>query len=983
MSRRSAIRSPSAKLMIGLLMAAAFYPVAASPSRGVEFFEKKIRPVLVERCYKCHSARSEKVKGDLRLDSWEGMLKGGESGKPGVVPGDDNKSLLIESIRYKNEDLQMPPPKEGKLSDEQIADFVSWVKMGAPYPGTEESEIRNPKSEIELWWSFQSIKNPTVPSVKNRAWVKSPVDNFILAKLEGNGLTPAPPTDKRTLIRRATFDLIGLPPTPREVEAFLSDNSPDAFAKVVDRLLASPHYGERWGRHWLDVVRYTDSFDARGIGGEADVPEAYRYRDWVVNAFNHDLPYDQFIIQQIAGDILATSGPEGFDADKLIATGVMAIGEWGTGDADKEKMLTDIVDDQIDVTGRAFLGLTLACARCHDHKFDPIPTEDYYSLAGIYFSSHILPRPGAKTAGSAVLRIPLASTTELDLRKEKEIRAAALEREINAATRVALVNIPTRGAQNKSALTALNLSAGPDLPSAAANSGDTPLEFITIRLPARSVAVHPSPDRAAALAWQSPLNGAVEVRGRVADADDKCGNGIEWVLYHGQKTLASGKIDNGGQEDIPRAEAEIPAGGLIPVAIFPKGKDHGCDTTVVELEIHERGGERRTWRVPDDVVGDLAAKANTGAWYFFAFQGEPPVTLAPKELPAEEKASLARWKEELAALRAELSRPVPVAHGLQEGGVPESAHAGIHDVQVHSRGRYYRLGRLVPRRFPRVLAGGNQQPITEGSGSLELAKWIASPANPLTARVMVNRLWQHHFGEGLVRTPNNFGKLGERPTHPELLDYLADRFIRAGWSIKSMQRAIMLSAVYQQSSVPTPQTLRADPENRRLGRMNRRRLEAEPLRDSLLAVAGELDGTLGAAAIRELDNRRRTLYLMTIRSDRSNYRMLFDAADPVSIVEKRIDSTVAPQALFLLNHPFVQAQVKVLAQRLTRESPTDDRGKIERLYQLLYGRPPTAQEMEVGLAAVASTSSDASAIADAWDQYCQVLLCANEFIYVD
>ncbi len=983
MSRRSAIRSPSAKLLIGLLMAAAFYPLAASPSGDVEFFEKKIRPVLVERCYKCHSARSEKVKGDLRLDSREGMLKGGESGKPGVVPGDENKSLLIESIRYKNEDLQMPPPKEGRLSDEQIADFVSWVRMGAPYPGTEKSEIRNPKSEIEVWWSFQSIKNPTVPSVKNRAWVRSPVDNFILAILEGNGLTPAPPADKRTLIRRATFDLIGLPPTPREVEAFLSDNSPDAFAKVVDRLLASPHYGERWGRHWLDVVRYTDSFDARGIGGEADVPEAYRYRDWVVNAFNRDLPYDEFVAEQIAGDILATNEPAPFDPGKVIATGVMAIGEWGTGDADKEKMLTDIVDDQIDVTGRAFLGLTLACARCHDHKFDPISTEDYYSLAGIYFSSHILPRPGAKTAGSAVLRIPLASTAELAARKEKEIRAAALEREINAATGAALMNKPTRGAQNKPALTALNLSDGIDLPSAVANSGDTPLEFITIRLPARSVAVHPSPDRAAAVAWQSPVNGAVEVSGRVADADDKCGNGIEWVLYHGQKTLASGKIDNGGQQDIPRAEAEIQVGDLIQVAILPRGKDHGCDTTVVELGIRERDGERRTWRVPDDVVGDFAGRANTGAWYFLAFQGEPPVTLTPKELSAEEKASLVRWKKELAALRAELSRLVPVAHGLQEGGVPESAHAGIHDVQVHIRGRYDRLGRLVPRRFPRALAGENQQPITDGSGRLELAKWIASPANPLTARVMVNRLWQHHFGEGLVRTPNNFGKLGERPTHPELLDYLADRFIRAGWSIKSMQRAMLLSAVYQQSSVPTPQTLRADPENRLLGRMNRHRLEAEPLRDSLLAVAGELDGTLGGAAIRELDNRRRTLYLMTIRSDRSNYRMLFDAADPVSIVEKRIDSTVAPQALFLLNHPFVQAQVKVLAQRLTKESPTDDRGKIEWLYQLLYGRPPTAREMEVGLAAVASTSSDASAIIDAWDQYCQVLLCANEFIYVD
>ena len=455
------------------------------------------------------------------------------------------------------------------------------------------------------------------------------------------------------------------------------------------------------------------------------------------------------------------------------------------------------------------------------------------------------------------------------------------------------------------------------------------------------------------------------------------------MLYRGQTTLGSGKIDNGGQQEIPSAEAEINVGDLILVAILPKGKDHGCDTTVVQLEIHERDGERRTWRVPEDVVNDFAGSANSGAWYFVAFQGAPPVTLSPPKLSTDEKEALERKKEELATLRKELSRPVPVAHGLQEGGVPESAHAGIHDVQVHIRGRYDHLGKQVPRRFPRVLAGENQPPITEGSGRLQLAQWIASPSNPLTARVMVNRLWQHHFGEGLVRTPNNFGKLGERPAHPELLDYLAHRFIQSGWSIKAMHRSIVLSAVYQQSSVPNPETLRADPENRLFDRMNRRRLEAEPLRDSLLTVAGELGCTLGGPAIRELDNHRRTLYLMTVRSDRSNYRMLFDAADPVGIVEKRTDSTVAPQALFLLNHPFVLAQAKTLVQRLNREGPSDDRGKIEWLYQLLYGRPPGEDEIKIGRAAIASASSGSDSTPEAWHQYCQVLLCANEFVYVD
>ena len=383
------------------------------------------------------------------------------------------------------------------------------------------------------------------------------------------------------------------------------------------------------------------------------------------------------------------------------------------------------------------------------------------------------------------------------------------------------------------------------------------------------------------------------------------------------------------------------------------------------------------------MVSDFTAKANTGAWYFFAWPDEPPVSLAPRGLSVEEQEALARKKMELAALRTELSRPVPVGHGLQEGGVPESAHAGIHDVQVHIRGRYDRLGKPVPRRFPRVVAGENQPPITEGSGRLELAKWIASPTNPLTARVLVNRLWQHHFGEGLVRTPNNFGKLGEPPTHPELLDYLAHRFIQSGWSVKAMHRLILLSAAYQQSSAAPAETLQADADNRLLGRMNRRRFEAEPLRDSLLAVAGILDQGMGGPAIRELDNRRRTLYLMTIRSDRNNYRMLFDAADPVGIVEKRIDSTVAPQALFLLNHPFVLSQVQCLVQRLEREAPADDRGRIEWLYRLLYARPPTAGEVEAGLASVSPDSSSASTKTDAWNQYCQVVLCANEFVYLD
>ena len=365
------------------LILTALLLAGAARADDFEFFENRIRPLLVEHCYKCHSAGSEKVKGGLLLDTKAGLLKGGETG-PAIVPGEPEQSLLIKAVRYTDKDLQMPP-KDKRLADHEIADLVSWVRMGAPDPRVTPETSAGATTQAPTYdfaaarkqWAFHTPADPAVATVKNKHWAKSPIDHFILAKLEEKNLSPAPPADKRMLIRRATFDLIGLPPTPEEVENFRTDKSPEAFAKVVDRLLASPHYGERWGRHWLDVVRYADSTDARGVGSEGDIAEAYRYRDWVVNAFNQDLPYDQFIREQIAGDLLQPKEPDQIDTNGIIATGMYAIGNWGNGDADKDKILTDIADDQVDVTGRAFLGLTLACARCHDHKFDPIPTADY------------------------------------------------------------------------------------------------------------------------------------------------------------------------------------------------------------------------------------------------------------------------------------------------------------------------------------------------------------------------------------------------------------------------------------------------------------------------------------------------------------------------------------------------------------------------------------------------------------------------------
>jgi hypothetical protein len=784
-------------------------------SAGNDFFEREIRPLLVARCYKCHG--ENKPKSGLRLTSRASVLKGGDTGSA-AIPGKPEESLLIQAVRQVGE-LKMPPNE--KLTQGQVDQLTRWVKLGLPWPEANADQANADQAnttsrrgehyqitdEQRRFWSFQPLRVLAGPPVKDTTWVRSPIDRFVLAALETRGLRPVQPADKRTLLRRATFDLTGLPPTPAEVEAFLADQTPDAFAKVVDRLLASPHYGERWARHWLDLVRYADSHDARivaGAGSIMDITEAFRYRDWVVDALNRDLPYDQFIINQVAGDLIALKEPAGVNIPGIVATGMLAIGNWGGGDADKEKLLSDIADDQVDVVSRAFLGLTVACARCHDHKFDPIPTEDYYSLAGIFFSSHILQDPGPKTNGPPILRIPLIPKSELERRKPFEARTVELEKRLKQTAR----------------------------------------EQVT-----------------------APLHGLA---------------------------LQS-------------------AGYLL------------------------------------------------AAWQFRAW-----------------KTTMKQLQDELAVLKKSLP-PIPYANGIQEGGCPKSPQAGIHDVRVHIRGRYDRLGNLVPRRFPRILAGENQTPITQGSGRMELARWIANPSNPLTARVMVNRIWQHHFGAGIVRTPGNFGKLGARATHPELLDYLADQFIRSGWSIKAMHRAMMLSATYQQASEAEPEMLKADPENLLFGRMNRRRLEAEEVRDALLAVSGRLDPTLGGKASQDFNRPRRTLYLMTIRSDRSTFRELFDAADSTAIVDTRSESTVAPQALFLLNHSFVVEQARALAERVRGQKASDSRDIIERLYLLIYGRPPAAGEVAIGQKILAGLGMSERAL----EQLSQVLLCANEFVYID
>jgi hypothetical protein len=1082
--------------LLGLLLAPG--PRAAGAGKADEFFEKEVRPLLAEHCQKCHG--DHKPKGGLRLTSRAAVLRGGGSG-PAAVAGNPDASLLVQAVRY-TDALRMPP--RGKLNDRQVAVLSRWVKAGLPWPdafNTAASSGRFTISEEQRrWWSFQPVRDVRPPAVRDVSWPRGDIDRFILARLEQRGLSPAPPVDRRTLLRRVTFDLTGLPPTPQEVVAFVNDRSPDAYARVVDRLLASPAYGQRWGRHWLDLVRYTDSFDARGIGGAGDCADAWRYRDWVVAALNRDLPYDQFVTQQIAGDLLPGPGG-GFNGDGVIATGMLALGNWGGGDADKEKLLTDIADDQLDVITRTFLGVTLACARCHDHKFDPFSQADYYSLAGIFFSTHILPNVGPKTNGPPMLRIPLDGPDGQARRRQHQERQSELEKRLREATRrhnaaFAEAQRPRtadyllaaydcgqagpsagtpedfarrRGLHGYALRQWLDALAGgdyvlmqkavrdvaghagvhgwrgdADCPSLLVNTTAVEVPIVTFRLPPRSVAVHPGPASGVVVAWRSPVAGTVRVRGRVADADPTCGDGIAWSIdlraAGGRRELASGRIANGAAQRFEQGRGAAALDGVsvrpgerIELVVLP-GDNYFCDTTVVDLHIALAGGTRG-WDLASDLMTDphqgnphADVQGNAGVWSFLdTGRGSPaapvpgldkwqraatlaregrldrrgleqaarhaqevfavtdarsPFWINRKEdeaaLPAAARAELAALAAKLEAHRRTAPPPPEFANGAQEGGVPGSPHAGVHDVRIHVRGRYDRLGELVRRRFPEVLAGTHQRPIAAGSGRLELARWLASPDNPLTARVMVNRIWQHHFGRGLVATPSNFGKLGRPPTHPELLDWLAGRYVRSGWSLKQMHRLIVLSATYCQSAEAAPQTLCADPDNLLWGRSPRRRLEAEAIRDSILAVAGGLDLRPGGPAVRDFAAPRRTLYLMTVRSDRTGFGPLFDAADPTAPVEERTVSTVAPQALFLLNHPFILDQTRRLAQRLLT-SGRDDRERLGRAYLLLYGRPPLPEEVRVGLGFLSAAGNTPRA----WEEYCQVLLCANEFIYLD
>jgi len=942
----------------------------------LELFEKQIRPLLIENCLKCHGP--EKQESGFSLATRESLVKGGESGAA-LVAGKPAESLLVKAVEYLGEP-KMPP--SGKLSTEKIDLLRRWVESGAAWPedsplssGTTTAQKFQVTEKQREWWAFQPRHEVTPPEVKAVEWPRNDLDRFVLARLEATGLAPAAAADRVAWLRRATFDLTGLPPTPEEVATFLSDTSDRAFEEVVERLLNSSAYGQRWARHWLDLVRYADyhDFNPAARVPSCEITEAWRYRDWIVDALNRDLPFDQFIVHQIAGDQLPSPTGEEIYPDGLVATTFMSNGVWDRGDADKEKIVSDMVDDNIGVIGKAFLGLTLECARCHDHKFDPISTEDYYGLAGMFYSSHILKDLGRKGGEYDVNRVPLIGPTALAVRAEHEKRLAEVAAKLAKLDRQHRLHQLTAGGRPL-APTGFQSEAG--AMRTIANDGT-----ITVSGPLANdkyivEAVIPDDVQAQYLRLEALPDGALPASGpgRARDGNFVVSRfSASFVPPNSQAEptairFASAEADfeqttfaakSALDDDLKDGWAVAPEFGNPHVAVFEVAPETAIPAgSKLRVTIEQQySGEYTLGKFRLSVVKMLDSSP-------------PPETPERQELIALRDAE-----------QKELAVPVPLAMAVTEGGTRGGLFPDIQDVPIHIRGSYTKLGPVVPRRLPRFLAGENQPTISKGSGRRELAAWVASPENPLTARVIVNRVWHWHFGEGLVRTPSNFGMLSEPPSHPELLDWLANRFIEDGWSLKKLHRRVMLSATYRQTSRVSRETFDKDPENRLFGRFKPRRLEAEAIRDAILSVNGQLDLAPGGPAGDDFTIRRRSLYVQTARWQRDSYANLFDAANPDSSTEQRVTSTVAPQALLLLNHPWLHEQTRHLAERLIREVPDDDSARIERAYQLLFGRKPSDEERTIAHAILAE--ADPTQPNSGWVDLAHVLLCSNEMIYTD
>lgn len=888
---------------------AVFAEEPASKPEAAEFFEKQVRPLLATHCYSCHGAK--KQEAGLRLDSRAAAFKGSESG-PVLLAGKPEESRLVRAIRYNDKNLQMPP--DGKLPDEAIAALTRWVEIGLPWPEAPSDSAASDSNAWRKHWAFQPVRQPPLPAIQNTGWVQKPIDHFVLARLEQAGLVPSPATDRRALIRRLSFDLTGLPPAAEEVEAFFADTSSDAVGRLIDRLLDSPHYGERWGRHWLDVARYADSKGYKFFGTNQSY--GYTYRDWVIKAFNDDLPYDQFLLRQLAADQL----PLGSDNRDLAAMGFLTIGRRFLED------VHDIIDDRIDVVSRGFLGLTVGCARCHDHKFDPVPTADYYSLYGVFAASvertRTLRTLGQQTAADWVYDQEMA-TRQSDYDQYLKRRHA----EFLTAFRA---NIPDYLLAGHKAL------AQPPMD-----------KFMFVEVPGQLSQI-------VIERWRSLLDRTQKRHDRV------------FAAWHAFAAL-------------PEAEFAAQAAAVAAGIAAKTDPDHPHHPRVASLfatppanlaEVARRYGElfvavEQQWQ---QELAKAAAAGQPSPGGFNDVESEELRRVlygpfAPPDVSASDVEFLVGrpGQAEIGVLRGKIEewdRQAPA--GFQRAMVlEESPELARFDPHVFVRGRSNNLGEATPRRFLMALSGEDRPPFTQGGGRLELAQAIVGRDNPLTARVLVNRVWLHHFGAGLVTTPSDFGLRSEPPSHSELLDWLAWQFMEQGWSIKQLHRQILLSATYQQASDDRPDARRIDPDNRLLSRMNRRRLDFEATRDALVAASGQLDRTVGGFAVSltaQPFSHRRTVYGFIDRQDLPGLFRSFDFANPDAHSPQRFTTTVPQQALFLMNSPFVQECAARLAGRPEVAQQTDPAARIEQIYRLLYGRQPTAEETALGLEFLAGKS---------------------------
>lgn len=1101
--------------------------VFAADLNDAEFFEAKVRPLLIAKCNECHG--SDKSKAGLRLDAREAILTGGESG-PAAVTGKPDESLLMDVISYRN-GIQMPP--KSKLPEAEIAILTEWVRRGLPWPNSKpsvpvpapaEAASHDFTEDEKSFWAFQPVRRALPPEVMNAASIRSPIDRFVVAELEARGLVMSREAERRTLMRRVTLDLTGLPPAPDEVDEFVTDAAPDALERVVDRLLASPRYGERWGRHWLDLARYADS---NGLDENLAYANAFRYRDYVVKSFREDKPYDRFLIEQIAGDLLDPEpGTDSFDA--LVATGFLCLGAKMLAEDDPVKMQMDIIDEQVDTIGRAVMGLTMGCARCHDHKFDPITAEDYYGLAGIFKSTQTM------DTFSVVARWherPLATPSQLQHRDEMQqlanIQKQAIQKRMTEATDAILsaarqrpgayLLAATREFQIAEQLRTAKPRGSEPNPAATpgailieaeeyargnvskefatygngigvlVNRGETPnfaeydihvVQAGTFQLEIRYAAASARPVKLFVDGRLIKPDAASKVTGSwtpesqswFVEAFVPLDAGPHLIRLeqpqffpHIDKLLLTlADMSSDPALTLPQAtEADV----QLPVTIvrqwvktleatrsdpksilaawhrFSAGKPLNGDAVTPE-----NGVARLLSDAPPTSLTELAARYDrlfadaSQAWIDLKASAAgkeakmlpDPILEAARAMLVDPKGPYAvpadiesLFAADLAATlkvdRDELSRREKAVPGFVEAMAV--ADLKPENLKIHLRGSHLTLGREVPRRLPRILTRTKTE-LTDGSGRLSFARWLVTPDNPLTARVMVNRVWQWHFGQGLVRSPDNFGRLGERPSHPELLDWLASEFsvpdgpatITAStstepnprsWSLKAVHRMLLGSSAYRQSTDHNAEAALSDPENRLLWRFHRQRMDVEVLRDSLLALSGRLDETPGGTLLPTANrayvtstanvnpaiynSNRRSIYLPVVRSALFELFTAFDFADPSTLAGQRDQTTVAPQALFMMNSAFVLDQARAIAQGLLERPELDPVARMRHLYRLAYCREPTEAEVSratayldrIGSAMAASEVEAGQVELRAWTSLCRAVLAANEFIYVE